>query len=46
MAIIVFGIQLVDVVSWLPNILKHVGFPNQTKDVHLFLLQLAWLHDC
>jgi hypothetical protein len=36
---------MVDALSRLPNHIKLVGVPNQTCDVHMFTLQLEWLHN-
>jgi hypothetical protein len=35
---------MVDAFNRLRNHTKHVGIPDQTCDVHLFTLQLEWLH--
>jgi hypothetical protein len=36
---------MVDALSRLPNHTKLIGIPNQTCDVHMFILQPEWLHN-
>jgi hypothetical protein len=36
---------MADALSRLPNQTKPIGVPNQTCDVHLFILQPKWLHN-